>query len=408
VVPEEQLDIQERDGVVIFVNRENPDDILTGNEKEEASNRISGFDIDMAVEIAEDVVFNIVLDQRTDDRLQVQGEANFKLNIDPNGTIGLNGSYELNNGFYQTNLYNLVSRKFEIRPGSSITWMGDPFDAKLDVTAIYEVETSPAPLMAEVTSGIDKGLASTYQGKIPFLVHLNVEGKITEPNLSFELDIPKDDQSDVGGVVYGRVQQLNEQESELNKQVFSLLAFNRFFPTTGSDGSSGGASILARNNVNQVLSGGLNAFSEKILGNIGFELDFDLDSFTDYRGTTAQDRTQLNINAKDQFFDDRLIVSVGSSVDVNGSAQPGQEDTPIIGNVSLEYLLTKNGRFRLKGYQKSEYTNIIDGQLIVSGLAFIFDREFNKFSKLFRPMKDEEETDRKNDLKKKKEKTTIE
>ncbi len=407
VVPEETLDIQERDGVVIFVNRENPDDILTGNEKEESPNRLIGFDIDMALEIDEDVVFNIVLDQRTDDRLQVQGQANFKLNIDPNGTIGLNGSYELNNGFYQTNLYNLVSRKFDIKPGSSITWLGDPFDAKLNVTAIYKVETSPAPLMAENTSGLDTGLASTYQDKVPFLVYLNVKGKITEPNLSFELDIPKDAQSDTDGGVYGKVQQLNEKESELNKQVFSLLAFNRFFPTTGSDGGSGGASIVARNNVNQLLSSELNGFSDKIFGDSGFELGFDLDSFTDYRGNTAQDRTQLNINAKDQFFDDRLIVSVGSSVDVNGSAQPGQ-DTPIIGNVSLEYLLTKNGRYRLKGYQKSEYTNIIDGQLIISGLAFIFDREFNKFSELFRPMKDEEETDPKNDLKKEKEKTTIE
>lgn len=408
VVPEEQLDIQERDGVVIFVNRENPDDILTGNEQEETSNRIKGFDIDLGLKIAKDVVFNIVLDQRTDDRLQVQGDANFKLNIDPNGTIGLNGRYELNNGFYQTNLYNLVSRKFNIRPGSSITWLGDPFDAKLDLTAIYKIETSPAPLMAQMTSGVDTGLASAYQDKVPFLVYLNVKGKITEPNLSFELDIPKDAQSDAGGVVYGRVQQLNDQESELNKQVFSLLAFSSFFPTTGSDGSSGGASTVARNNVNQVLSGGLNAFSEKVFGNSGFELDFELDSFTDYRGTASQDRTKLNINAKDQFFDDRLIVSVGSSVDVNGSNQPGQKDTPIIGNVSLEYLLTKNGRYRLKGYQKNEYTNIIDGQLIVSGLAFIFDREFNKFSELFRPMKDIEENDRKNDLKKKKEKTTIE
>lgn len=408
VVPEEKLDIQERDGVVIFVNSENADDILTGNENEVTSNIIRGLDIDMAMEIDEDVVFNIVLDQRTDDRLQVQGEAALNLNLDPNGIIGLVGRYELNNGFYQTNLYNLVSRKFDIKPGSSITWSGDPFDAKLDVTAIYQIETSPAPLMTEITSGIDTGLASTYQDKTPFMVYLNVKGEFLDPSLSFALDIPKDDQSGTDASVYGAVQRLNEQESELNKQVFSLLAFNRFFPTTGSDGGSGGGNIISRNNVNQVLSGELNAFSNKIFENSGFELDFDLDSFTDYRGGAAQDRTKLNINAKDQFFNERLIVSVGSSVDVKGSAQPGQKETPIIGNVSLEYLLTNNGRYRLKGYQKSEYTNIIDGQLIVSGLALIFDREFNEFSELFRPSKVKEETDQKSKLKKKKEKTTIE
>lgn len=408
VVPERQLDIQERDGVVIFVNRENPGDILTGNEKEETPITIRGVDIDMALEIAEEVVFNIILDKRTDDRLQVQGEANLNLNLDPNGAIGLIGNYKLSSGFYQTNLYNLVSRKFDIKSGSTITWLGDPLDAKLDVTAIYEVKTSPAPLMAGTTSGVDTGLAPVYQDKTPFLVYLNIKGNVLQPSLSFDLDIPEDSKGELDAGVYGKIQQLNEQESELNKQVFSLLAFNVFFPSTGSDGSSGGAQTIARNNLNQVLSSGLNSFSEKVFGNSGFELDFDLDSFTDYRGDTAQDRTQLSINAKNRFFNDRLIVTVGSAVDVDGSAQVAQQETPVIGNVSLEYLLTKNGKYRLKGYQRNEYANIIDGNLIVSGIAFIFNREFNAFSELFSPIKSKEENDKKNDLKKDKEKTAIE
>jgi hypothetical protein len=180
---------------------------------------------------------------------------------------------------------------------------------------------------------------------------------------------------------------LNEQETELNKQVFSLLALNRFFPNTVSDGSTGGAAWIARNNVNKVLSNELNSFSEGLLGDSGFELDFDLDSFTDYTGESAQDRTQLNIKASKKLFNERLIVTAGSAVDVEGSAQVGQEDTPIIGNVSLEYLLTENGRYRLKGFQKNEYVNVIDGQLMVTGLAFIFNREFNAFSELFNPLK---------------------
>ncbi|MGB5819183.1 MAG: translocation/assembly module TamB domain-containing protein [Saonia sp.] len=408
VVPEEQLDIQERDGVVIFVNRENPDAILTRNEGEQAPNNLRGFDIDMVVEIAEDAIFTIVLDERTNDRLQVAGDATLSLNLDPNGTIGINGRYELSEGFYRTSLYNLVTRKFDIKPRSTITWRGDPLDAKLDVTAIYQVETSAAPLMASATSGVEAGLASKYQQVMPFLVYLNVEGEIMEPELSFDLEIPEESRGDLGGGVYGKVQQLNEQETELNKQVFSLLAFNRFFPNTGSDGSSGGTASLARNNVNKVLSGELNAFSEKVFGNSGFEVGFDLDSFTDYRGETAQDRTQLNINAKKKLFNNRLIVTAGSAVDVEGSAQAGQDETPIIGNVSLEYLLTENGRYRLKGFRKSEFANVIDGQLIITGLALIFNREFNEFSELFSPLKNEQKTNAKKTNKKTPKKTVNE
>ncbi len=391
VVPEEQLDIQERDGVVIFVNRENPDAILTQSEPS-SPDLFRGLDVSLVVEVAEDALFSIILDEKTGDVLQIAGDAALNLNVNPNGSIGLTGKYELSDGYYRTSLYNLVSRRFDINPGSTITWRGDPMDADLDVTAIYRVETSAAPLMATATSGVEASLAAKYQQVMPFLVYLNVDGELTAPKLSFDLGIPENAKGDLGGAVYGKVQQLNEQETELNKQVFSLLALNRFFPNTGSDGSSGGAAGLARNNINKVLSGELNSFSDKVLGDSGFDLNFDLDSFTDYSGESAQDRTQLNVSAQKRLFDDRLIVTAGSAIDVEGSAQTGQEETPIIGNVSLEYLLTQNGRYRLKGFRKNEYVNVIDGQLIVTGLALIFNREFNSFSELFNPLKNSSPT----------------
>ncbi|WP_036194888.1 translocation/assembly module TamB domain-containing protein [Maribacter antarcticus] len=387
VVPESQLDIEERDGVVIFVDRKNADAILTRKTQEEAPSFFQGIDVRAVVEIADDATFNVIIDKRTGDNLAVKGQAALALNMEPNGRINLSGRYELKSGHYETNLYNLVKRRFEINPGSTITWQGDPMDAKLDVTAIYQLKTSASPLMSSVTSGQDKTVSGKYRQVLPFLVYLNVDGEILEPKLSFGLDMPEAEQGALGGSVYSRLQQLNQQEAELNKQVFSLLALNRFYPDSGSDGSSGGTAAIARDNVNKVLSSELNAFSDKVFGNSGFEIDFDLDSFTDYQGDNPQDRTQININAKKKLFNDRLIVTAGSAVYVEGSAQPGQEETPIIGNVSLEYLLTKDGKYRLKGFRKSSYENIIDGQLIVTGVALIFNREFNKFSQLFNPLK---------------------
>ena len=73
---------------------------------------------------------------------------------------------------------------------------------------------------------------------------------------------------------------------------------------------------------------------------------------------------------------------MGSEVDIQGSSSTG-ETTPLIGNVSLEYLLTEDGRYRLKGFRRNEFENVIDGQTIVSGIALIFTQEFNKFSELW-------------------------
>ncbi|MDO6471473.1 translocation/assembly module TamB domain-containing protein [Maribacter sp. 1_MG-2023] len=410
IVPQNELDIQERDGVVIFVNRENPDAILTQSDGEKSDSFFAGMDINTILEIGNDAKFTILLDEKTNDKLQASGAATLNLNIDPNQDIRLSGRLELDSGFYRTSLYNLVSREFKIQKGSSIVWGGDPFDAKMDVTAIYEIETSASSLMSSISYGTDNSVSGSYQQSTPFLVYLNIDGQLMQPELSFALDMPESAQGNFGGAVYDRIQQLNKQESELNKQVFSLLALNRFYPTTGSDGSNGGAIYIARNNVNKVLSNELTSISNKLLGNTGFELGFDLDSFEDYESGTAQSRTQLNINASKKLFNDRLIVSADSAVDIKGSAATTETETPIIGNVTLEYLLNEEGTYRVKGFRKQEYQNIIDGQLIITGIAFIFNREFNKFSQLFSPLKKEssEENSLKKNGKSKEEKEKIE
>jgi translocation and assembly module TamB len=239
-------------------------------------------------------------------------------------------------------------------------------------------------LMASQLSGTSADARLQYQQELPFQVFLNVGGEILKPEISFRLDMPEDQRGAMGGNVYSRVSQINEQEDELNKQVFSLLVLNRFFPSTGSDGSGGGTAAIARNSVSQVLSGQLNALSSSVFGNTGLELDFDLDSFTDYQSGSAQDRTQLNVNARKRFFDDRLIVQVGSQMDVEGSSQNPEQANAVLGNISLEYVLTENGRYRVRAFRKNQFESIIDGQLIVTGFGLIFNREFNRFYELWR------------------------
>jgi hypothetical protein len=209
-----------------------------------------------------------------------------------------------------------------------------------------------------------------------------------QPQLNFGLDMPENEQGAIGGTVYGRVRQLNQQEDQLNKQVFSLLVLNRFYPEQGADGSQGGAATVARDNLNQALSDQLNVFSDRLTGNTGIELSFGLNSYTDYQGNAPQDRTDLNVSARKKLMNDRLVVQAGSEIGVQGENRPG-EANPVIGNVSIEYLLTEDGRWRLRGFRKSQYENIIDGQVFVNGVALIFTREFNKFNELFKKTAEE-------------------
>ena len=383
IIPEAQLDIVERDGVVVFVNRSDPNDILT-RKTEETASAFMGYDIRAIIQADPKASFRLVVDERSGDNLLISGKADLNLEINPNGRITLSGNYEIREGHYEMSLYNLVSRKFSIAEGSRITWNGDPMDATLGISAIYQIKTSSSELMSSQLTSASGGSRSQYLQELPFLVYLNVNGELLRPEISFRLDMPEGQRGALGGNVYSRVLQVNEQEDELNKQVFSLLVLNRFFPSTGSDGSGGGTEAIARSSASQVLSGQLNALSSNLLGKSGVELDFDLDSFTDYQGNSPQERTQLNVSARKQLFNTRLVVQVGSQVDVEGSSPNSQQGSALLGNVSVEYLLTANGRYRLRGFQRNEFESIIDGPLIVTGFGVIFNREFNTFRELWR------------------------
>ncbi|WP_405202097.1 translocation/assembly module TamB domain-containing protein [Dokdonia sp. LLG6352-1] len=380
IMPTAAANIESSEGIVVFVNRQNPDAILTRTEEETGT--ITGFDIKSLLKVNRDAQVTILIDEETGDNLKVNGDADLNFTLQPNGRMNLTGVYDVAGGQYEMNLYNLVNRTFTLDPSSRVSWSGDPFDAKLDVRAVYSVDASAAPLMAITSTSDDPAAQSQYRQQLPFLVYLNVDGELLSPEINFALDLPEDEQGALGGEVYSRVQQVNQQTGELNRQVFSLLVLNRFYPDSNSDGSQGGFASIARDNLNDALSDQLNIFSDKLLGNTGFQLDFGLDTFTDYQGTTPQERTQLDIAAQRKFFNDKLTVRVGSSVDVAGESANG-DATPLIGNVSLEYELTEDGQYRLKGFRRSEFENVIDGQTIVSGISLIFQQEFNKFSQLW-------------------------
>lgn len=382
IVPESEASIVEREGIVVFVNKENPDDILSKKEDDDLKAVMSGIDLKSNIKIKKKSKVKVVFNERTGDNVKIRGGGDFKFSLSRTGRMNLSGKYEVSNGSVELNLYNIVKRQFDIAPSSTVTWSGDPYNAALDLRAIYKIETSASALMASQTAGESSITQNRYKQRLPFIVYLDVKGELMSPELSFQLDMPEDRQGAINGSVYAKINQVNQREDQLNKQVFSLLVLNRFYPESGSDGSQGGPATMARDNLNQALSDQLNTYSDKLTGNTGISLNFDVNSYTDYQGATAQSRTEVDVTAQKKLMDDRLVVEAGSSVNVEGQQRPGESQS-IVGNVSVEYLLTEDGRWKLRGFRKSEYENVIDGQVFVSGIALIFTREFNKFKVLW-------------------------
>lgn len=394
ILQDSQAKLEKREGIVEFVNVEDPDNILTRKQDSTVIATFGGIELHAKLNIEKDASFNVIIDPKTGDNLNISGGGDLDFNIEKNGRTTLSGRYEIDKGHYSLSLYNLVKRRFEIERGSSVTWHGnDPMDAELHVTAKYALETSASALMAAQIAGSSEEVRNKYRQKLPFWVFLNVKGELDQPKLNFLLGMPEDSRGAIDGTVYSRIEQVNSEEDELNKQVFSLLVLKKFYPNAGSDGSNGGVASIARDNINDALADQLNVFSDKLMGNTGVELNFGLNSYTDYQGESAEQRTDLNVTAQKKLLDDRLIIQVGSTVNVQGNSQAGEENA-VVGNASIQYLITEDGRWRLKGFRNSEYENVLDGQVFVNGISVIYQRQFNKLNELFKkPIKEEKKSE---------------
>ncbi len=347
-------------------------------------------DVSVNVEIDPQTDVKIIIDEYAGDFIEVKGGGVLSFGIDPGGRISLSGRYDITDGEYLLTFYDVIRRNFRIQSGSNIVWTGDPLDADVDITAIYTQRTSARELMAnQTTAGQDQSVALRQQ--YPFLVYLKMKGKLMEPEISFELDLPPEHENAMDGSIMARINQINQNESELNKQVFALLILGNFvqespFASITGGGGGGGISATVRSSASQILSQQLNRFSDRYIR--GVDINFEVESFVDFTNGEAEGRTELQMEVSRDFFDERVKITVGGNIELEDETKR-REANEIAGDFNIEYLLTPAGNLILRAFRKKNYGDIFDDQVIDTGIALMFSRSYNQFRDLF---KKEEET----------------
>ncbi|HEV7333183.1 MAG TPA: translocation/assembly module TamB domain-containing protein [Flavisolibacter sp.] len=390
VIPQQDPGVVSREGVVEFVDFSNPsnnDSLLMAPYDSLNRFSLTGFEVATNISVDKDAIFNIVIDEANGDLVNLQGEATLSAGIDPSGKINLTGNYVIDQGSYQLS-YNFIQRRFDIEKGSRIEWFGEPTSAEVDMTAIYIANTAPLDLVSDYISAANSTIRNTYLQKLPFQVVLNMDGELMEPEISFDIRLPTDRNynvsSDIISNVDIRLNQLRQEPSELNKQVFSLLLLGRFVGDNPFESSGEGfsAKSYAMQSVSKLMTEQLNNLAGDLIA--GVDLNFDVTSTDDYTTGTRRNRTDLNVGLSKQLLSNRLTVSVGSNFALQGPQSSNQQSSNLAGNVALTYQLSRDGRYLLRAYRRNEYFGVVDGYIVETGLRFIITLDYDKFMNLFR------------------------
>lgn len=385
VLPQSSPSLQERDGIVEFIDQDQialqqtiKADSLTNQSD------IKGMDVNVNIEVDKEAKISLIIDKANGDFVELQGEAQLTGGVDPSGKTTLVGVYEVEKGGYEMSV-SLLKRRFDIERGSTITWTGEPTTANLDITAVYKTEAAPLDLLQQQLGNTSGSELNQYKQRIPFNTLLMMKGELMKPVITFDITTSKENNS-VSSTVLDttnqKLEQLRREESEMNKQVFALLLLNRFIGENPFQSETGlSASTVAKQSVSRILSEQLNNLAKDLIG--GVELNFDLESTEDYSSGNKNERTDLNVGLSKQLFDDRLKVSVGNSFGVEGDARQNEQMTNIAGDITLDYSLSKDGRYMLRAYRKNDYQVALQGQIIETGVGFIITLDYDKFREIF-------------------------
>ncbi len=343
-------------------------------------------DVSVNVEIDPQTDVRIIIDEYAGDFLEVIGGGLLSFGIDPGGRISLAGRYDITDGEYLLTFYDVIRRNFRIQSGSNIVWTGDPLDADVDITAIFTQRTSARELMANQMTGSD-GQSREMRQQYPFIVYLKMKGKLMEPEISFELDLPPEHRGALGGNLLARINAINQNESELNKQVFALLILGSFIEENPLAALTGGPgfSATARSSASQILSQQLNKISDRYIR--GFDINFEVESTVEFTNGEAAGRTELQLEVSRDFFDERVRITVGGNIELEDETRD-RDATDIAGDINIEYLLTPDGNLILRGFRKRRYGDIIHSDFTENGIAIMFSRSYNRFRDLFKREED--------------------
>jgi len=347
---------------------------------------IKGLQLSINLKATPDAKVQIILDESKGDVIEAEGTGNLRMVLNKYGDFSMYGSYLIEKGDYLFTFSDIINKKLDIQSGSNISWTGNPIDADIELDAVYRLKTTLNQLDLEI------GDPEPSNKRVPAECYLTMSGKLMSPELSFRIELPNADDK------YKEYLESMPEDVRTN-QFFYLLVLNSFYFDSKMSSNDQSQNAIGRKTSMEVLSNQISHWVSKNVDFLDFIVNYELgDQLTN-------DEVQLALST--QLLNDRVTINVNGHTDVGREIEPtvpidiptggepgvgGEDDetggsnaglAEYIGDVSIEIKITKNGKFKVKGFSRQEDDMLMQGQH-TQGVGIFYREDFNTLKDIFR------------------------
>ena len=356
----------------------------------ETAAEATGLSIEMDLTVTPDAEVLMLFDEQAGDIIRGRGEADLQIRVSRTADFEMYGDYVITEGEYLFTYINLVNKPFAVKPGGSISWTGSPYEAVLDLEAFYQnLSVRPYNFILEYLNTEDERSAAND----PTFVDLTMQmqGSLLQPSIDFDISFPNLN-GRLRNYTDSKLQIVERDRNELNRQVFGLILLGDFLPSNAALASID-LEQTSINTISEMLSNQLSIYVTSLISQYisedGALTDIDLDiNYREYRtGEFDVNDPDLNnfvgrevtVRPNLKFFDNRLTVQGGLNVDLDGDYSNSNGQALNIDDLMLEYRITRDNRFKVRIFQRSELN--IGGRRYRWGGGISYRREFDNFLK---------------------------
>ena len=323
----------------------------------ERSGTETNFTLDLDLSANNLCKIDVILDELTGDVIKATGNGNMKIHTGSNDATEMRGRYNIENGIYDYKFQTLIRKPFLLLPNGNnyIEWNGDPYDANMNISAVYEAKNvSLSSLVGNNNNTLLDASAQSYTGNVNVVAV--IKGRLSKPNIDFEIEFPPGSSMANNLSVQEMMRRIKDDATEKLRQVTYLIVFKSFAPFKEGSSNRNPGTDLAVNTITELLSREMGKILSDVVHKITGDQSLNVDISTNFYSSSQlvggnvvasnyYDRVKVDFNLNKSYFNNRVVINVGSDFDVNvrSTVVTGFQFLP---DISAEFILTPNRRLR--------------------------------------------------------------